>query len=194
MPDEITLSYQRQRFCEEYLIDFNATQAAVRAGYSEDSARQQGFRLLKNADIRAYLDMRMSEAAMPASEVLFHLAEIARGSLDDVIDEYGNVDLDKARKTGKIRLIKKMKSRTVTTEESDVVINQVEVYSRVDALRLIGQFHSLFGQRLVIEDWQMRAIEDIKRGVIDYRSLVEAFDEPTATELFTRAGKPLPSE
>ncbi|MFA9203068.1 MAG: terminase small subunit, partial [Flavobacteriales bacterium] len=39
---------KQQRFIDEYLIDFNATQAAIRAGYSSDTAKQQGSRLLSN--------------------------------------------------------------------------------------------------------------------------------------------------
>lgn len=42
-------------FCREYVKDFNATQAALRAGYSENGARQQGHRLLTNANVQSYL-------------------------------------------------------------------------------------------------------------------------------------------
>ena len=44
---------KQQKFCEEYLIDLNATQAAIRAGYSEDTANQQGPRLLVNVGVQA---------------------------------------------------------------------------------------------------------------------------------------------
>jgi len=49
------LTVKQRRFCEEYLVDFNATQAAVRAGYSPRSAKQQGSRLLTNADLADHL-------------------------------------------------------------------------------------------------------------------------------------------
>jgi phage terminase small subunit len=42
---------QQQRFVEEYLIDLNATQAAIRAGYSERTANEQGSRLLANVSV-----------------------------------------------------------------------------------------------------------------------------------------------
>lgn len=45
------LTAKQQRFVDEYLIDLNATQAAIRAGYSEKTARSQGQRLLTNVDI-----------------------------------------------------------------------------------------------------------------------------------------------
>lgn len=44
---------KQQRFVDEYLIDLNATQAAIRAGYSAKTAQEQGSRLLSNAMIKA---------------------------------------------------------------------------------------------------------------------------------------------
>ncbi len=54
------LTRKQQSFCEEYLVDFNATQAAVRAGYSPRSAKQQGARLLTNVDLRNHLQELIS--------------------------------------------------------------------------------------------------------------------------------------
>jgi len=51
MPDPRPLSAPRARFVAEYLVDLNATQAALRAGYSARTARAQGARLLTNVDI-----------------------------------------------------------------------------------------------------------------------------------------------
>ena len=47
------LTPKQERFAQEYVVDLNATQAAIRAGYSEGTAKQQGSRLLTNADILA---------------------------------------------------------------------------------------------------------------------------------------------
>lgn len=47
------LTPKQERFCAEYLIDYNATQAAIRAGYSENAAGSQGSRMLKNANVLA---------------------------------------------------------------------------------------------------------------------------------------------
>jgi phage terminase small subunit len=49
---EDDLTPQQQRFVEEFLIDFNQTQAAIRAGYSENTAKKQAFRLLANVGVR----------------------------------------------------------------------------------------------------------------------------------------------
>ena len=62
------LTPKQQRFVEEYLIDLNATQAAIRAGYSERTANEQGSRLLANVSI--------SEAIAEAQEKLSNKAQV----------------------------------------------------------------------------------------------------------------------
>ncbi len=60
------MNEKRRRFVEEYLIDLNATQAAIRAGYSEKTARSQGQRLLTNVDIATAIDAGAQKAAKRA--------------------------------------------------------------------------------------------------------------------------------
>ncbi len=47
------LSPNQQRFCEEYVVDLNGTQAAIRAGYSANSAEMQASRLLTNDKVKS---------------------------------------------------------------------------------------------------------------------------------------------
>jgi phage terminase small subunit len=54
---------KRKTFVEEYIVDFNATQAAIRAGYSPRSAGKQGSRLLNDKSVRAKIDARLAEIA-----------------------------------------------------------------------------------------------------------------------------------
>lgn len=58
---------KQQRFVHEYCVDFNATQAAARAGYSEDTAGSQGGRLLQNVEIKAAIDERLADLAAAAA-------------------------------------------------------------------------------------------------------------------------------
>ena len=55
------LTKKNEVFCDEYLIDLNATQAAIRAGYSVESAGSIGSELLKKPEIRARIDRAMAE-------------------------------------------------------------------------------------------------------------------------------------
>lgn len=77
----MALSFKQQAFITEYLRDFNATQAAIRAGYSERTAQEQGSRLLSNVMVAGEIKRRVSEKAMTADEVMLRLSEQARADL-----------------------------------------------------------------------------------------------------------------
>lgn len=83
----MALNEKQKRFVEEYLVDINATQAAIRAGYSERTARSQGQRLLTNADIQAAIQ----EAREAASNSL-------RITRDRVLQEYARLAFFDPRK------------------------------------------------------------------------------------------------
>ena len=73
----------QKRFADEYLVDTNATQAAIRAGYSKKTAYSQGQRLLKNAEIKTYIDEQLekmsSKKIADATEVMEYLTSVLRG-------------------------------------------------------------------------------------------------------------------
>lgn len=74
---------KQKRFCDEYLIDCNATQAAIRAGYSPKTANEQGNRLLTNVSVKAYIDERLEQLhtkkTADAQEVMEYLTSVMRG-------------------------------------------------------------------------------------------------------------------
>ena len=74
---------KQKRFCDEYLIDANATQAAIRAGYSSKTANEQGARLLANVSVKKYIEEHMeqmkSDKIATAEEVLIYLTAVNRG-------------------------------------------------------------------------------------------------------------------
>lgn len=74
---------KQKRFCDEYLIDCNATQAAIRAGYSEKTAYSIGNENLSKPEIRAYIDERLAEMQSKkiadANEVMQYLTSVLRG-------------------------------------------------------------------------------------------------------------------
>ena len=74
------LSDKQRQFCNEYLADMNATQAAVRAGYSEKTARQQAQRMLTKVDIQERIQQLQAERSerckITADEVVERLRSI----------------------------------------------------------------------------------------------------------------------
>jgi len=81
------------RFVDEYLVDLNATRAAVRAGYARNSAHVTGARLLRNAKVRAEIDRRETERAaqlgISHERVLETLGAIAFADIATVFDADG---------------------------------------------------------------------------------------------------------
>ncbi len=77
------LNERQRRFADEYIISRNATQSAIKAGYSEKTAYSIGQRLLKNVEISEYIKKRteelFDERSMSIAEALAISASIARG-------------------------------------------------------------------------------------------------------------------
>ena len=78
------MTEKQKRFCDEYLIDLNATQAAIRAGYSEKNARNIASENLAKPNIQKYIQDRMddkeSELIADQDEVLRYLTSVMRGT------------------------------------------------------------------------------------------------------------------
>ena len=62
------MTARQKRFCDEYLTDLNATQAAVRAGYSKKTAKQIGQQNLTKLDLKKYIEKRMGERRRRSSQ------------------------------------------------------------------------------------------------------------------------------
>lgn len=85
------LNDKQRLFCLEYLKDLNATQAAIRAGYSEKTAGSQGFDLLKKPEIQEEITKakleRMEEVKIDSDYVLKRLAEIDQMDVADILND-----------------------------------------------------------------------------------------------------------
>ena len=73
------LSPKQERFAREYLLDLNATQAAIRAGYSPKTARSQGQRLLTNVDVQEFVRAAKTERA---DKVSVTAADVLKGVIE----------------------------------------------------------------------------------------------------------------
>ena len=85
------LTPKQQRFVEEYLIDLNATQAAIRAGYSEKTAKSIGQENLTKPDIQKAIEeaqnKRQEQTQIDAAYVLKRLVEIDQMDVLDIMDD-----------------------------------------------------------------------------------------------------------
>ena len=129
---EKKLTPKQQRFCDEYLIDMNGTQAAIRAGYSKKTAYAIAIENLKKPMLKNYISERMAEkeAALIAdqNEVMKYLTAVLRGeSLSEVIVVEGL-----GEGASQARRMKKL------PDEKD----------RLRAAELLGKAHMLFTDKV----------------------------------------------
>lgn len=79
----IRLTAKQKRFCDEYLIDCNATQAAIRAGYSRKTAGAIGYENLEKPQIKEYIDEQLkrieNDNIADTKEVMEYLTNVMRG-------------------------------------------------------------------------------------------------------------------
>jgi phage terminase small subunit len=91
----MALEPKQQAFCEEYIIDFNGTQAAIRAGYSAKTANEQSSRLLANVniqtEIKRQIENRSKRTEITQDRVLLEIARLAFNDPRKAFDEDGNL-------------------------------------------------------------------------------------------------------
>ena len=138
---EAKLTDKQRVFVFEYLACWNATEAARRAGYSEESARFIGHENLTKPYIQAEISRRMDEKAMSASEVLARLADQARGTIGAFVgtDDEGKPSGFSLTNDRPLHLVKKV---SVTDKGWSF-----EMYDAQTALVQIGKHHGLFVER-----------------------------------------------
>lgn len=125
---EKKLTAKQQRFCDEYLIDLNATQAAIRAGYSVKTAYAIGQENLKKPMIKNYIEKRMAEKEAEliadSTEVMKYLTSVLRGQSESSVLARDDIGAD--------RVIKK------PPDEKE----------RLKAAELLGKAHMLFTDKI----------------------------------------------
>jgi phage terminase small subunit len=128
------LTHKQVAFINEYLVCWNAAEAARRAGYSEKTARVTGPENLTKPAIAEAIQERARQMTMTADEALYRLTQMARGSMTDFIDpETLTIDLQRAKEAGALGLVKRI-THTQTEGRESVTI---ELYDAQAALEKV---------------------------------------------------------
>lgn len=138
--EEDGLTDRQRNFCYCYYENFNATQAAIKAGYSEKTAAEQGCRLLKNVKVKEFLEklreVYRTEFLITQERVMNRHVQIALSDMRDFITEDG-----KLRSNYDGTLVKKLTIRSSTYSDGEVVKEDravtIELEDRKHSLNLI---------------------------------------------------------
>lgn len=152
------LTPKQERFVHEYLIDLNATQAAIRAGYSERTARQVAAENLSKPDIQAAIDAcmkaRETRTGITADRVLAELALIGFSDMGQILDFTG--DVPRLKKASEIapearRLLQAVKVKRYLEGKGDdateVEVTEFKLWSKDNALHKLAQHLGLLVEK-----------------------------------------------
>ncbi len=145
------LTAKQKRFIEEYLFDLNATQAAIRAGYSVDSAYSIGNENLKKPEIKSSIDKAIAERSrrtgINTDRVLRELGKIAFINPADVINlDTATVKEEATRED--TACIQSIKIKTIPTEDGDITEREIKTYDKLKALELCGKHLGMWTERI----------------------------------------------
>lgn len=147
------LTPKQQRFVREYVIDLNATQAAIRAGYSARNADKIGPRLVGKSRVRAAIDealrMRAEATNITAERVLLELARIAFADARKLFDDDGALIPVHKLPDG---VAASIASIEVVEKDGGHRLHKIRLTDKRGALELLGKHLALFVERLQISD------------------------------------------
>ncbi len=150
------LTEKQRKFCEEYSIDLNATQAAIRAGYSEKTAYSIGSRLLKNVEVQKYISEIQGDlekaSGITKLKVLNGFAEMAFSNISRLHNtwierkDFNQIpDIDKAAiQEISSKIIKRNLGSNENPVLADVEFIKIKLYDRLTALSKISELLGYF--------------------------------------------------
>ena len=149
------LTPKQQRFVDEYILDLNATQAAIRAGYSAKTADRIGPELLGKTWVAAAVDnakqKREKRTEITADRVLEGLAAVAFGDLRTLFSDTGALISPSDLPDAAAKMLAGIEVSTVNRGEGDVEhVAKVKTNDRLKALELLGKHLGMFTDKLEV--------------------------------------------
>lgn len=144
------LTAKQKKFVEEYLIDLNATQAAIRAGYSAESAKEIGCENLTKPNVKVEIDKAIAERSrrtgINQDRVLRELAKIAFVNPGDVIN-LNQATVKSDAKEEDLAAIASVKIKNIPTEDGEITEREIKLCDKLKALDLLGKHLGIYDKK-----------------------------------------------
>lgn len=177
------LTAKRARFVSEYLVDLNATQAAIRAGYSLKTATEQGARLLTNVHVQEALQKAMAKreqrTEITQDRVLKELARIGFADIRKVVD-WGNSTTVVNEITGVTEIVHGVILRAATDIDDDTASAIAEISETNQGLKV--KFHDKQAALVNIGRHIGMFVDKSQTDLTIKRSMADLTDEELAQE------------
>lgn len=140
------LTPKQKKFCDEYLIDLNATQAAIRAGYKKDYADRMAYKLVENSRVKEYIQECMKErekrTETKQDRAINEIAKIAFANITDYVQIKNNE-------------VKIIETEKLTNDQKAAIINikqgangiEIKMADKIKALELLGRHLGMFKEK-----------------------------------------------
>lgn len=150
----MAMTKKQKLFVEEYLIDLNATQAAIRAGYSVQTAKETGYENLTKLHIQTAINKALAERSkrtgINADRIIQELAKIAFLNPSSVINLQNASVLDDASEED-LACISSVKIKRSSSDTSDSIEREIKTYDKIKALELLGKHMGIFTDKFKVE-------------------------------------------
>ncbi len=172
------LSVQKELFCNEYIIDFNATQAAIRAGYSKKTANQQGPKLLVSVGIKEKISQLINDKLGTEKDelrlkILKELNTIAFANVtNDVNVVSKTIDSPLTGKPTDIQIVEiqdteksKQSAAIAEIKQNEKGVITIKYHDKVKSLELLGKFGAMWTDKVEHTGSVIYVIEKEMQGV-----------------------------
>lgn len=147
------LTDKQKKFVEEYLIDLNATQACIRAGYSPKTAMEQGYQLLQKTSVQEAIAESMAERSrrtgINQDRIVQELARIAFVKITDVVDSDGEINTNAS--DDDLACIESYKVEDSDSVNGSSSKREVKLASKIKALELLGKHVRMWNDKIQVD-------------------------------------------
>ena len=149
----MALTEKQKRFVEEYLIDLNATQAAIRTGYKPDNADKIGSELLGKTRVSNEIKMAMAERSrrtgINQDRILIELAKIALVNPENVVN-FDEATIRENALSDDLAAVASVKVKRFPTKDGEGIEREIKFYDKTKALELAGRHLGMFKDKLEV--------------------------------------------